>query len=234
MNWLYINQGGFLNTNFFFALVTFIVGLSAYRIYAKRRADRLREAATVVLSEIKTVVSKIRTIRQDFDRDGYLIESRFLLKSQNWDKYKYVLLPALTLDQWSALESFFGDVAKYDKAIEINDSYFDSNSKEIWISIHKHYLKMLESHNLPETIDNPQTPQPLPHALSSKIQYFTNLYINNSIHHVAYVPLRGINMAKDALANIDANILVSISGERLTKLATPRPRFTLWMIKNKP
>jgi hypothetical protein len=128
------------------------------------------------------------------------------------------------LDQWSALDSFFSDVGKYDKAIEINDSYFDSNSKEVWVNLHKHYLKTLENYELPDPILNPQEPEPLSREISARIQYFTNLYVNNVVNHAAYLPRRGINMAKDALTNIDPNILVSTAGERLSQLATSKPR----------
>lgn len=220
-----MNKDGFLNSNLFFAIVTLGVGLIAYILYVRGKADQIQEAATVVYSELKTVATKVRTIKEDFDREGSLVESRYLLKLPSWGKYKYALLPELKLEDWSALDSFFADVEKYDKAVEINDSYFDSNAKEIWVNIQRHYFKMLEGHMLPDDVTEivDFSPQ-LPHSISSKVKYFSDLYINNVGSNAYYLPRRPINMARDALNNIDTNILISTAGSRMLKLSA-KPEF---------
>lgn len=225
MDWLYVSRDGFLNSNLFFALVTLLVGLIAYMLYVKGKADQIQEAATVVYSELKAVATKVRTIKEDFDRDGFLVESRYLLRLSSWSKYKYALLPELKLEDWSALDSFFADVEKYDKAVEINDSYFDSNAREIWVNIQKHYRKVLEQQEIPDDVSEFTNSLPqLPHSVSSKVKYFTDLYINNVNPFASYLPRRPINMARDALNNIDTNILISTAGSRMLKLSD-KPEF---------
>lgn len=223
MNWLYVNQGGFLNSTLFFAIVTFLVGLSAYRIYAKQKSDKIREAATVVLSEVRSVVQSVPTIKEDFARKKLLEERRHLLLASSWHKYRYIILPALSIEQWSSLKSFYENVSTYDEAIKINDSYFDQNTAQIWIGLHKFFLKVLEE---PETLKKIVPPSTsLPHDISEGLKLFRQIYIQNTVDNNWYSPQKPINMAREALDNIDENILVSSVGTELIKLAEHK---TLW------
>lgn len=216
MDWFYQNQGGFLNSTLFLSLVTLFLGWSAYSIYSKGKLDKKREAATVIYSELSLVVQALPAIKADFNRIESLVEGRYLLKKSSWNKYRYILLPTLSIDQWSALRGFFASVTQYDDAVRINDGYFDNNAEQIWISLHKHYLKVLEDEPIPGTLNIPASLTP---STSEKIKYFTDLYIRNVVDHAGYSPLRPINMARQALDNIDENILVSSVGTKLDEIA---------------
>lgn len=189
--------------------VTLATGWIAYFIYQKRVKDTKREAAAVLLSEVRSVVRSLPAIKTDFKRDDSLVERRYLLENSSWKKYRYIMLSQLSFEQWDALKGFFESVALYDHSISINDSYFDANTQQIWVSLHKHYLKKLE-----ELKDNK-----IPEELSKQLVDFTNMYVSNTLKHAGYSPRKPINMASAALDAIDENLLVSSVGEMLIKLA---------------
>lgn len=43
----------FLNSNFFIAIITIVVGSIAYRIYLKQQRDNKMDAAKIILQEIR-------------------------------------------------------------------------------------------------------------------------------------------------------------------------------------
>lgn len=190
-------------------LATLATAWAAYYIYTKNKKDTQREAAAVLLSELRSVVRALPAVKADFRRNDILVERRYLLEYSSWNKYKYVVLSLLSFEQWDALRGFFEGVALYDKAILINDSYFDANTQQVWVSLHKHYLKVIEDLKDGKMTDGD----------SKKLIDFTNTYVNNTYKHVGYNPRKPIQMATEALDEIDENILVSSVGEKLIELA---------------
>jgi len=57
-------MSSFLNSNFFIALVTFCVGSFAIYLYVKQKSDRKRDAAKLILQEIRYAEQKIRKFRE--------------------------------------------------------------------------------------------------------------------------------------------------------------------------
>jgi hypothetical protein len=130
------------------------------------------------------------------------VERRYLLEHSSWKKYRYVMLSQLSFEQWDALKGFF-------EAVAINDGYFDANTQQIWINLHRHYLKVLEKAG--GVLDGVTT---------QELRAFTEAYISNTYETVGYEPQKSVKMATTALDAIDENILVSGVGERLIQLAT--------------
>jgi hypothetical protein len=189
-------------------LATLATAWAAYYIYQKNRKDTRREAAAVLLSEIRSVVRALPAIKVDFQRNNNLVERRYLLENSSWEKYRYVMLSQLGFEQWDALKGFFEAVALYDNAVAINDGYFDANTQQIWINLHKYYLKVLE-----------RAGGVITDSTSQELVAFTDTYVTNMYKHVGYEPHKPVSMADSALDAIDENMLVSTVGEKLIQLA---------------
>lgn len=54
----------FLNSNFFIALVTLVVGSVAYVIYKLQKRDKKREKANIILLEIQGAERKLQQIKK--------------------------------------------------------------------------------------------------------------------------------------------------------------------------
>lgn len=202
--------------NTIIALTALSAAITTITIYQSNKKDKWQEGATILLSEIRQVINLLMIVRADFNKNGFLVERRYLLEETSWDKYKYIILPKITFEQWNSLKSFFEAVKLYDKAITINDGYFEKNANQIWISLHRHYLKVLEK-NLDVKLD--EKVAKLKDVYAKELPMFRDFYISNTERYVGYSPILPINMAKEALESIDENILTSSTGEELIKLA---------------
>lgn len=219
-NWL-------LNTNFFNAATTLVVGFTAYFIYKKQKRDEKKDAATILLAEIKSATAILPGLVARFDDRRTIESGLILLPSESWSKYKYLFVNDLKAEEWQAVDKFYKNCLDYDKALAEQQSYFAQNTGQVWVSIHKNYHDMLQKY----FDDNPDidiTAEPrgdiveINPDVAQRISAFTDTYIANTSRLASYDPLKPINDAERALKNINQNLLLSSVGSSLERLANPR------------
>lgn len=99
----------FLNSNFFIALVTFCVGSFAIYLYVKQKRDYKRDAAKLILQEIRYAEQKIRKYREV---RKYKLYDR-LLPTNSWNDNIHLFIKDLKEVQNLDLISDFYAKASY-------------------------------------------------------------------------------------------------------------------------
>jgi predicted negative regulator of RcsB-dependent stress response len=73
----------FWESNFLLVLATVIVGLVALYVYWKQKVDQKKDAASIVLQEIRRASKKLQNAKEIIDKDGIIPETIFALKTSN-------------------------------------------------------------------------------------------------------------------------------------------------------
>lgn len=112
---------GILKYDLFSALSTFVVGSIAILLYVKQRKDQKRDAANVIIAEIRQAE---RLINQ-FKKNGISNDISYqLLPSNNWTKYNYLFINDLDQDEIEQINNFYSQCIVLDKEIDqINISH---------------------------------------------------------------------------------------------------------------
>lgn len=124
-------------SNMLTSAVTFLVGLVALVVYKKQQIDRKKDAANIILLEIKNAESQIAQGKEIFIRDKVIPESIFAMKTSNWHKYNYLFVRDLTDEEWGLISTFYEKCAQYDGVVEYNNTFFKKNEEQIRVNLHQ-------------------------------------------------------------------------------------------------
>lgn len=224
-NFLVNNQ--LLNSSFFIAATTLTVGFVAYFLYKKQKRDEKKDAATILLAEIKNAAALLPGIKTRFNPNTGIEEGTVLLPSESWTKYKYLFVNDLKAEEWRAVDTFYKNCLAYDAALVEKLSYFAQNSRQIWVSIHQNYHDMLKDYfsqnpELEITQENRGNIIEIPLELADRISAFTDTYIANTSRLAGYNPSKPNLDAERALKEINDDLLLSSVGSRLEDIANPK------------
>ncbi len=205
-----------MDSSFFLALTTITVAAIALYIYKRQRKDELRDAATIILSEIKNSTGLLRGIKERFNPDpaSAVLENNIVLEQESWSKYKFMFINLLEQEEWDAVNNFYKHTRLYDDAVRLNGSFFNANIRQTWVSLHSYYLNKLKSFT-----ESDLSAKDISEELKKDVATFRDLYINNQ-YSVNYYPLKPINDAKYALDNLNLELSTSSVFVRLRKLAS--------------
>jgi len=109
MNWKL-----FFNSNFFIAIVTLIVGGLAIYLYWKQKVDCSRDAAKLILQEIRYVERKIRKYRE---MKVYKLYEK-LLPTNNWNNNINLFIKKLKETDIDLISDFYAKASYIDIIIE--------------------------------------------------------------------------------------------------------------------
>lgn len=104
----------FINSNFFVGLMTIVVGVSAIYIYLKQKRDKRREAARLILQEIRYAEQQIRIFR---GADRYELYIR-LLPTNSWNENIHLFVKDLEEHEIDMISSFYARAKYIDYLIE--------------------------------------------------------------------------------------------------------------------
>jgi len=110
----------FLNSNFFLALTTAIVGAVAIFLYIKQKKDKKRDAANIILMEIR----KAEQIINNYKKHGVVIGVTMnkILNQNSWNRYNYLFINYLDRDELDLINNFYATCSKLDNTIEQLDT----------------------------------------------------------------------------------------------------------------
>lgn len=126
-----------LNSNFFVATVTIAVGSLAIYIYKKQQSDAKKDAANIILLEIKNAEAQLVQAKEIILRDKIIPESIFAMKTSSWNKYGYLFIRDLTDEEWRLVNSFYERCRQYDEVVEYNNTFFKKNEEQIRVNLHQ-------------------------------------------------------------------------------------------------
>ena len=104
----------FFDSNFFVAFVTLAVGFSAIGLYVKQRKDKKRDAASLILQEIRYAEQKIRNYNSQV---GYQFHER-LLPTDSWNANIHLFIKDFEETQIDLISSFYSKAHYIDSLIE--------------------------------------------------------------------------------------------------------------------
>lgn len=110
----------FFNSNFFVALVTFIVGGFAIVLYLKQKKDYRKDAARLILQEIRYAEQQIRNAR--IMGASYYLASK-LLPTNSWHKNIHLFTQDLKETEIDMISRFYSHASYLDTVIKIISDY---------------------------------------------------------------------------------------------------------------
>lgn len=123
---LYFYLPEFVNSNFYVASVTFLVGGLAFFIYTKQKSDEKNNAATTVLLEIRNAESKIDIIIDKLDKKNTSDLPR-VLPVNSWTRYSHLFVKDFDLDDIQLLNAFYS-------SCEIIEDLSNRQNNFVWIT----------------------------------------------------------------------------------------------------
>lgn len=105
----------FFNSNFFIALITLLVGSFAIYLYIKQKRDYKRDAANIILMEIRYAEKTIN----DMKINGVVISLNMesLLPSNSWFKYNHLFIKNFDRDELDLVNNFYNQCSTIDSAL---------------------------------------------------------------------------------------------------------------------
>lgn len=122
----------FLNSNFFNALIVFFVGGFAILLYVKQKREYKRDAAKLILQEIRYAEQQIKNAREMGAR--YYLANR-LLPTNNWNNNIHLFIKELKETEIDLISKFYSQTTYLDTIIkkisDFKSSIVFSNKKEL-------------------------------------------------------------------------------------------------------
>jgi hypothetical protein len=95
------------------SIVTFVVGLFAIGVYLAAKRGEKRNAATIVVMDIRHAEQVVLSLLEKGSVDKSL---KIILSENNWAKYKHLFASSLSSDDFAAFNRFF------DACVDITDA----------------------------------------------------------------------------------------------------------------
>jgi hypothetical protein len=102
-----------INSNLYLGIATFIVGLFALYLYIKQQEDEKKDAANILLLEIRNAEGTLYYIKTNGTINAYTQ----ILSTDSWNKFKHLFVEDLDRDEFEALNNFYNQAALVDKFI---------------------------------------------------------------------------------------------------------------------
>lgn len=110
-----------LDSNLYLAIVTFLVGLSAFYLYTKQQQDTKKEIANIIVSEIRFAEARISEYKRLGIRVSFFMEP--ILPNNTWSKHHHLYINDLDpIDEYPLLRDFYNKCTLLDRSLEMVSS----------------------------------------------------------------------------------------------------------------
>ncbi len=210
----------FFNSNFFIALITFLVGSIAIYLYRKQTVDHKKSAANTILQEIVNAEKLIDSAKLEIGesrRAGFTLipEHHYLMPTESWSKYKSLFVNNLTSEEWDRLNNFYNDCSLFDEIISYSDSQFEKDTTEIRKNSHKGIFKYVSEYadKISKETDEVKIEE-LKEELKKKKDIISDLATSAEFMHT-YVPSKPTKDLEKLIDTIDTKISLDTIGQKL-------------------
>ena len=200
----------FLDSSFFIALITLIAGLVALYIYKRKQWDNKEDAANIILLEIQNAERQLKQVRENIKKD-ILEENFYVMKTESWNKYKYLFVRNFDRDEWDIIAEFYHKCQLFDAAVSHQSSFFQKNEEQLRINMQK-----VTSSYIKDIVE--ETDQKRRELLLAKATEFQNEYLKHP-DLTLYSPQKPLNDVKLYLENWNINLLQTTIGIKLKRMA---------------
>ena len=193
-----------INSSAFLGTITLLVGSSAIYLYTKQKKDYKRDAANIILMEIRHAENMIEQLKKGSSTSM----DTPLLPNNNWNTHNYLFIKDLDRDELDLINNFYNQCLLIDKALPQLNINFQLEQKSN--HIHNTLVQMALSES--KVSDDEKTNI---HSFNQKKQRFLKIIENDGHAFAPILPREKINMA---LGGID-KITTSMAGNKLKETA---------------
>lgn len=209
----YTKYSSFLNTNFFFASITFIVGSLAFYIYTQQKRDEKTNAAISIVTEIRNAENKIDIIVNELNSESST-DLPSVLPVNSWKKYSHLFVKDFDSDELQLVNSFYSSCEVIEDFINRQNNFFWVTTEEraktaqrMLAQIHddfqKDYLDEGDSHGAAQR------------KFDARKVGLTQFYSNENY---SYTPQKTLNVVKFQTQSFQ-KITSTVCGEKLKRMA---------------
>ncbi len=217
------------------SLVAILAASGAFIIYFMRRRDHKRDAANIILLEIKNAERNLEDARKTYEEGKQensekikFPEKLRLMPTESWTKYKYLFVRDLAPEQWDEISKFYDNCKNFDEAVDFKDSSFKFNVAEIRANIQRivaDYAKELADNIDANTNNDPEVDEKNA-KLFEGIKIRKQAAVDGIIKHLVelYSPDKPFNEAAYYYNLLPRSVINTPTGEKLKRLAARRWR----------
>lgn len=222
-----------LNSQATTSIIAIITALGVFIIYSLRRRDYKKDAANIILLEIKNAERNLEEARKSFEAGKTqntkaitFPEKLRLMPTESWTKYKYLFVRDLQSEQWDEVSKFYDNCKNFDESVELKDGSFNHNAAEIRVNIHRivaDYAIEL-ANRLDANVTDDLTIEKNNQAILEEIKVKKNAAVNAVISTLVeiYGPDKPFNDAAYFFSLLPRSIINTPTGEHLKSLADRR------------
>ncbi|SEL62436.1 hypothetical protein SAMN04488505_102704 [Chitinophaga rupis] len=210
---LYILKPEIVNSNFFFASVTFVVGCLAIYIYTEQKKDEKTNAAISILFEIRNAEEQVSIILERLNQGGQL-DLPAVLQTNSWQKYSHLFAKEFDLDEFKAISDFYNTCDIIEDLVERQNNF-------VWFAAEeraKTAQRLLGEINLEfqrDIFNQTHTPETAQQKFNAERESITKYYTDDGYFYAPQKCLDGLRLAVSQLQKLTITTL----GSKLKKIA---------------
>lgn len=132
----------FIESNLFIGFVTFAAGLIAFGVYKTQKSDSKKDAALILLSEIRNAEKSISQIKNT----GELSEAVFVMPESSWSKFQHFFVSDLDVDELVLINDFYNFSILIQKELNMLNNQLDLAQEEKIKLTQSKLLELAEKH----------------------------------------------------------------------------------------
>jgi hypothetical protein len=212
------------------SIVTLLSVAVVFIIYFLRRRDYKRDAANIILLELKNSVERLNEARKTY-KNGQAQNPPYisfpdrlrLMPTASWTKYKYLFVRSLEPEQWRMISDYYDNCHEFDAALEHRDSAFNLNEEKIRVGIQQNISEIAMA-TAKKLKPNPNA-DPAIRAENEKLENeakvlcdeATRLNITKLVY--IYNPDKSFRDAKYYFDLLPENVVETPTGQKIKRLA---------------
>jgi hypothetical protein len=119
----------FLNSNFFVSLTTFLTVITAFWLYKRQKNDNKRNAALIILSEIRNAEMKLKIVKKRVSGNTY-DDFPLVLTINSWINFSHLFAKDFDQDQLDRINSFLATCQSIDEMANKDNNFFWITAEE--------------------------------------------------------------------------------------------------------
>jgi hypothetical protein len=205
-------------------LVTLLAGLTAGYLYSKQRRDSQKDAADIILREIKSAEEMLPTAKRIIEdaKENGAPEKIQVMKNGSWPKLQHVLARRLPQDVMRSIGEFYDNCQLLDEALDAIDQSFYMNAHEVRASQFRVVADLLEA-RVKATKPNPNNDPGILTANEKVEQDYlrktADFKSNWPALNVTYTPVRVASDAEKYLELLPRNLSQTRVGDKLRRVS---------------
>lgn len=202
---------GLINSGSFMALITLLVGSFAIYLYLKQKQDYKRDAANIILMEIRNAEDCIERVKST----KFIDQNKVLLLNHAWSKYNYLFINDFDRDEWDTVSNFYNQCRLYDEAVKQLKNIGPLQIEQKVGYVQKTLVDLAKEFSEKKFSENKEENEEIIKAYDDKKKKFLDKVEKESY---IFPPSQPITDATEHLANIE-KITTSTIGMKLKKIA---------------